>query len=166
VYYNPKRTDPGASQLNTESGRINQMFDSVFKEGFNVRTRWSPSTIGNSSTASQSAQQLEQLFFCTDSQIALACWFVSGTMYQTDATFKSNELKLPLATNVGITNTGLTFPFALSYVYSASQEAFSFLPKCVHTNFILIRAGLSGLIYLTPSSLMNYFGVEVYPPLL
>ncbi|KAF8534349.1 hypothetical protein BDD12DRAFT_809439 [Trichophaea hybrida] len=39
AYYNSKRTDPGASQLNTESGRIHQMFDSLLKEGFNVRTR-------------------------------------------------------------------------------------------------------------------------------
>jgi hypothetical protein len=94
--------------------------------------------MGSSSTASQPAQQLEQLFFCTDSQIALARRFVSGSMYQTDATFKTNQLKMPLATNVGITNTGLTFPFALSYVRSESQEAFSFIHKCVCTNFIII----------------------------
>lgn len=48
-------------------------------------------------------------------------------MYQTDATFNTNELRLPLSSMVGITNTGHTFPFAYCYITSESAKSFEFI---------------------------------------
>ncbi|KAL6405702.1 hypothetical protein AUP68_10838 [Ilyonectria robusta] len=46
---------------------------------------------------------------------------------QTDATFNTNCLHLPLSVIVGITNTGKTFPLAFAFITSESAEAFEFV---------------------------------------
>jgi len=46
---------------------------------------------------------------------------------QTDATFNTNKLHLPLSVIVGITNTFKTFPIAFCFITSESTEAFEFV---------------------------------------
>ena len=46
---------------------------------------------------------------------------------QTDATFNTNRLRLPLSVIVGITNTSKTFPVAYCFITSESTEAFEFV---------------------------------------
>ena len=60
-------------------------------------------------------------------QIKLAWRFVSGFMYETDATFNTNRLKLPLSVIVGINNRGRTFPIAYCYITSESAASFKFV---------------------------------------
>lgn len=48
---------------------------------------------------------VEHFFFCNEEQIRLARRFVSGYLIETDATFNTNQLNLPLSTLVGVTNT-------------------------------------------------------------
>ena len=43
-----------------------------------------------------------------------------------DGTFNTNELRLPLLTSVGITNTGKPFPVALSYCLRESTASYTF----------------------------------------
>ncbi|KAM4056470.1 hypothetical protein HRG_003361 [Hirsutella rhossiliensis] len=57
----------------------------------------------------RTARVLEHLFFCSSEQIRLGRRFVSGFLMQTDATFNTNCLHLPLSVIVGITNTGKKF---------------------------------------------------------
>jgi MULE transposase domain len=52
--------------------------------------------------------------------------FVSGFMYETDATFNTNCLKLPLSVMVSINNCGNTFPMAYCYITSESAASFIF----------------------------------------
>jgi hypothetical protein len=59
-------------------------------------------------------------------QILLARRFVSGFMYETDATFNTNKLRLLLLVIVGIDNTGKTFPMAFMYHTTESAKAFQF----------------------------------------
>lgn len=149
AYYNTKRSE-GSSLMSIDT-RINTMFESLVRAGFHVRTRWitvnnaNASNVPTSSGEPSRVQQLEQLFFCTDTQIALARRFVSSTAMMTDSTFKTNDLKMPLATTVGVTNTGLTFPFSLSFVRSESQAAFSFIFACVSS----LRVALLDLLQIT-----------------
>ncbi|XP_044717077.1 MULE transposase domain-containing protein [Hirsutella rhossiliensis] len=75
----------------------------------------------------QTARVLEHLFFCSSEQIRLGRRFVSGFLMQTDATFNTNCLHLPLSVIVGITNTGKTFPLAFAFITSESAEAFEFV---------------------------------------
>jgi len=62
-------------------------------------------------------------------QIKMARRFVSGFMYETDATFNTNSLKLPLAVMVGIDNTGATFPIAYCYITSESAASFQWIAE-------------------------------------
>jgi hypothetical protein len=48
-------------------------------------------------------------------------------MYETDATFNTNSLKLPLSVVVGIDNCGKTFPVAYCYIASESAASFKFV---------------------------------------
>jgi MULE transposase domain len=75
----------------------------------------------------RTARVLEHLFFCSSEQIRLGRRFVSGFVMQTDATFNTNKLHLPLSVIVGITNTGKTFPLAFAFIASESAEAFEFV---------------------------------------
>jgi hypothetical protein len=52
--------------------------------------------------------------------------FASGFMYETDATFNTNSLKLLLSVLVGIDNCGKTFPIAFCYITSKAAASFRF----------------------------------------
>lgn len=60
-------------------------------------------------------------------QIKLGRRFISGFMYEIDATFITNRLKLPLSIIVGIDNHGKTFPLAYYYITSESATSFKFV---------------------------------------
>src|SRR5207248_9937330 len=62
-------------------------------------------------------------------QIKMVRWFVSGFMYETDATFNTNCLKLPLSIMVGINNCGKTFPIAYCYITLESAASFKFVAE-------------------------------------
>lgn len=74
---------------------------------------------------------VEYFFFCNEEQIRLARRFVSGYLIETDATFNTNQLNLPLSTLVGVTNTLQTFTVAYCYITSESAESFLFLFECL-----------------------------------
>ena len=45
-------------------------------------------------------------------------------MYEIDATFNTNSLRMPLSVMVGINNIGKTFPMAFCYITSESAISF------------------------------------------
>jgi hypothetical protein len=67
---------------------------------------------------------VRDIFFMSDEQIRLTRRFVSGFIYETDATFNTNTLRLPLSVIVGINNTGSTFPIALMFITSKAAKSF------------------------------------------
>jgi hypothetical protein len=50
-------------------------------------------------------------------------------MYETDATFNTNSLRLPLSVMVGIDNCGKTFPMAYCYITSESAASFKYIAE-------------------------------------
>ena len=62
-------------------------------------------------------------------QIKMVRRFVSGFMYETDATFNTNCLKLPLSIMVSIDNCGKIFPIAYCYITSESVVSFKFVAE-------------------------------------
>jgi hypothetical protein len=52
---------------------------------------------------------------------------VSGFIYETDAIFNINDLRLPLSSIIGITNTGHSFPLAYCYIITESAKSFKFI---------------------------------------
>jgi MULE transposase domain len=75
------------------------------------------------------ARVVKDMFFINKEQIELGRRFVSGFMYKTNATFNTNELRMPLSSIIGITNTGKTFPLAYCYITSESAKAFEFMAE-------------------------------------
>lgn len=67
------------------------------------------------------------IFFINNAQISLERRFVSDFLYKIDATFNTNELRLPLSVIVGITNTRKTFPLAFCYITSELAKSFDFV---------------------------------------
>jgi hypothetical protein len=60
-------------------------------------------------------------------QIKMLRQFVSSFMYETDATFNTNRLKLPLSVIVGINNCSKTFLVAFCYITLESAASFKFI---------------------------------------
>ena len=50
-------------------------------------------------------------------------------MYEIDATFNTNQLKLPLSVMVGIDNCGKTFPLAYCYIMLELAASFKFVAE-------------------------------------
>ena len=96
-------------------------------EGFHprVRAEYVETAGGNRSRR----REVRDLFWMSPEQIKLARRFVSGFMYETDATFNTNSLKLPLSVMVGIDNTGATFPMAYCYITSESAASFKWIAE-------------------------------------
>lgn len=61
---------------------------------------------------------------CLQNRLGWQGGFVSGFMYETDATFNTNYLKMPLSVIVGIDNTSKTFLIAFCYITSESAVSF------------------------------------------
>jgi hypothetical protein len=74
----------------------------------------------------RTGRMIREIFFMSSDQILKARRFVSGFMYETDATFNTNKLRLLLSVMVGIDNTGKTFPMAFMYHTTESAKAFKF----------------------------------------
>lgn len=75
-------------------------------------------------------QVIEAILFCSSEKIEMARRFVSGFLIQTDATFNTNELNMPLSILLGVTNTISSFPVAYTFISSESAEAFKFINAC------------------------------------
>ena len=67
---------------------------------------------------------IRDIFWMSPEQIRMARRFISDFMYEIDATFNTNILKLPLSVIVGIDNTGSTFLAAYCYIISESAASF------------------------------------------
>jgi hypothetical protein len=67
----------------------------------------------------------------SDEQIRIGRRFVSGFLYETDATFNTNTRRLPFFVMVGIDNTGYTFLMAFMFITSESVKSFQFVNECL-----------------------------------
>jgi hypothetical protein len=74
---------------------------------------------------------IRDIFFMSDEQIRLTRRFVSGFLYETNATFSTNTRRLPLSVIVGINNTGYTFPMAFIFITTESAKSFKFAGECL-----------------------------------
>ena len=66
--------------------------------------------------------------------------FISSFVVQTDATFNTNELNMPLLILVGITNTMSSFPLVYTFISFESAEAFKFVNSYCKKFFFKIIA--------------------------
>ena len=122
-YYNLTRS----AGRHTPEQELDFALGSLEREGFHMRTLEKYMVENNA----PQRRIVEHFFFCNAEQIRLARRFFSGFLIETDATFNTNQLNLPLSVLVGVTNTSQTFPVAYCYITSESAECFAFLFECM-----------------------------------
>jgi hypothetical protein len=124
-YYNLTRKEATAPLSNQEELQL--VMTILESNGFYPRTR-EEYIIENGICTKR---VVRDIFFMLDEQIRLARRFVSGFIYETDATFNTNTRRLPLSVMVGIDNTGHTFPMAFMFITSESAKSFIFTSSCL-----------------------------------
>jgi len=124
-YYNLIRKEATVPLSNQEELQI--VMTILESNGFHPRTRDEYIVEGGIRTK----RVVRDIFFMSDEQIRLARRFVSGFLYETDATFSTNTRRLPLSVMVGIDNTGHTFPMAFMFITTESAKSFKFAGECL-----------------------------------
>ena len=79
--------------------------------------------------------EFESFFFTSPEQIKMARQFASSFVLVTDATFNTNENRLPLSVIVAVTHIMTSFPVAYCYVKSKSETSFLFLGESMKDLF-------------------------------
>jgi MULE transposase domain len=108
----------------TKQEELELILSMLEEEDVHVRTRAEYTT---DSRGDRNGRVIKDLFWMSPEQIRMARRFASGFMYETDATFNTNCLKLLLSVIVGIDNCGKTFPIAFCYITSKSAASFRFV---------------------------------------
>lgn len=85
--------------------KIQMTLDTLEGKGFHIRCLKKYLVDDNI----QRRQVVEAFLFCSPKQIEMRRRFVSSIVVQTNATFNTNELNMPLSILVGITNTMSSF---------------------------------------------------------
>jgi hypothetical protein len=75
------------------------------------------------------SRKLLQIVFFHAGFIRFAQRFIAGKVLLINATFNINKLRMPLIVSVGITNSEITFPFALKYSGGETAKAYTFYFK-------------------------------------
>ena len=70
--------------------------------------------------------KLKMVVFWLEEGVDLMRRFCSGHVYQIDATFATNKLRIPMMTSVGLTNEGTNLPCMVGYVPGETTDAYSF----------------------------------------
>ena len=125
-YYNLMR-----KAKKTPEEKMQATLDTLEEEGFHLRVHKKWIYADNV----RQHQVLEHFLFCSPEQIYMARRFVSSFCLQTDATFNTNELNMPLSVLIGTTNLGRSFPVAYCFISSESAEAFTFMWACLKELF-------------------------------
>jgi len=122
--YNNLRQQASSGRELTRQAELELLLGDLEQEGFHPRVR-AEYILDEQGLPTQ--RVIRDLFWMSPKQIKLARRFVSGFMYETDATFNTNCLKLPLSVMVGIDNTGKTFLIANCYITSESAASFKWI---------------------------------------
>ena len=117
-YYNLTRKEAKALLSNQEELQL--VMTILEQNGFHPRTR-EEYIVEN---GIRTKRVVRDIFFMSDEQIRMGRRFVSGFLYETDATFNTNTRRLPLSVMVGIDNTGHTFPMAFMFITSELAKSF------------------------------------------
>jgi hypothetical protein len=121
-YYNLcKKADEGGRLTRQEDIMVTTKY--LEDQDFHVQVRYEHADDNSKRTG---LRVVRDLFFINEAQIALGSRFVNGFLYETDAKFNTNELRLPLSVMVGITNTGKTSRWRTA-ISPANQQSLSTL---------------------------------------
>jgi hypothetical protein len=119
-YYNLKRHQPFDARDDESAAALLQ---ALTDEGFRWRT-FVRDTVDELDSSKIVSRKLIQIVFWHPEACILARRFCAGHLLEVDATFNTNNLRMPLMTSLGITNEGKGFPVAFSYCPGETAEAY------------------------------------------
>ena len=120
TYYNLVRNTHGRKE---RDDTISGLLIALDLAGFRYRTRVEEFLDQSGAVINR---KLLQIWFIHPAAILLAQRFCAGQLLVVDGTFNTNKLRLPLLTSIGITNTGKSFPIALSYCPGETAASYDF----------------------------------------
>lgn len=115
---------------------------------------------------------IKAFFFGFSKQVLMTRRFVSGFVMQTNATFNTSELNMPLSILLGVTNTLASFSVAYCFKSFESADAFIFIHACCNEIFFWdncpgpevmlgdFSLGLSAALAKTTQTTMAEAGME------
>ncbi|KAI9865076.1 MAG: hypothetical protein M1813_002394 [Trichoglossum hirsutum] len=121
TYYNLERNYNSLK----EEGELTTMITYLEDQCFHIRSQYIIEL--DSATTQLSRKRLEQIFFLSDTQIALSQRYCLDFMIQIDTTFNTNSQQFPLTIVTGVSNTGITFPLAFSFISSEDKVSMQFI---------------------------------------
>ena len=129
-YYNLKRSQL-LNPRDSDSALI--LLKALKDEGFHYRTVVKEDI---NSTGDLVSQQLVQIVFWHPEAGFLAQRFCAGHLLVVDATFNTNNLRMPLITSLGITNEGKALPVAFSYCPGETTESYNVFLRAVREDIL------------------------------
>ena len=127
-YYNLVRQKlPDSQDIASVAG----FCQALIEEGLKVRYRAQEEYTEDNSSKIVS-RRLTNIFFWSPECVEFTRRWASGHCILIDATFNTNEKRLPLLIAVGITNEGETFPIAFAFIKGETADAFDFFFECLY----------------------------------
>jgi hypothetical protein len=124
AFYNLTRKAQGGMRLTPEE-EVQAVLSTLEDHGFHAQVRYEHCL--DSDGERVGVRVVKDIFFISPDQIRLGRRFVSAAMYETDATFNTNTLRMPLSSMIGIDNLGGSFPLAYCFITSESAASFDFV---------------------------------------
>jgi hypothetical protein len=152
TYYNVIRHKPlNKHKPDTIAGLLQALDEREFRSCIqygNLNTNCDDDNPAEETTDGQPMKKLTSIFFWAPRGRDLARRFCAGHTIIVDATFNTNEKRMPLLTAVGITNEGKTFPVAYAYIPGETAAMFGFFFECLATE-IFNNGAIQPQVYLT-----------------
>ena len=131
-YYNLARNQP-LNQADPDSAVA--LLRALQDEGFHYRTMISEE-FDEQVPSKIVSRRLVQIVFWHPEARYLARRFVADHLLIVDATFNTNNLRMPLITSLGITNEGRALPIAFSYCPGESAESYLMFLRVVREDIL------------------------------
>lgn len=141
--YNNLQRQASSSKELTRQAKLELLLRDLKREGLHLRSR---TKYILDEQGLPTKQVIQDLFQMSLEQIKLARWFVSGFIYETNATFNTNCLKMPLSVMVDIDNTSKTFLIVYCYITLESTMSFKWIAEQL-TDLAFYDCPKAALIY-------------------
>lgn len=126
-YYNLRRDE--AKGILSKSEQLDLLLSYLEAEDFRYRLLEEMET---NPLTGEPRRVVEAILFASSEQIRLARLNVSAFVFIQDATFNTNQDRLPLEVLTGVDSTGKTFPFAQIFTTGETAEMFRFAEASIN----------------------------------
>ena len=129
-YYNLVRNSPNKPE---DHDSMTVMLVELEAQGWRYTTRTADTEV-DPITGVPKERKLVQIVFWREEAVEMIQRFCSGHVVSVDATFSTNNKRMPLLTAVGVTNEGTHFPVAFSYCPSEDEDSYTYFLESIDSH--------------------------------